>query len=78
VLPELFTVLVYVMQNHLKFAKTEPLRYALIGLRRIVKEFAYYADDGAFTSSIKSKTTSANCLELRRRCADFYRSTFTP
>jgi hypothetical protein len=71
-------VLLYVMQHPLAFAKNESLKYSLIGLKRILKEFAYYAEDTAFMSSIKSKATSANTLELRRRCAEFYRNTFTP
>jgi uncharacterized protein YerC len=29
-------------------------------------------------SSIKSKSTSANCLELRRMCSRFYHETITP
>jgi hypothetical protein len=78
VLPELFTLLLYVMQHPQVFAKGECLRYSLIGLRRIVKEFSYYAEDAAFMSSIKSKTTSNNCLDLRRKCVEFYRTTLSP
>lgn len=78
VLPELFAVLVYVMQHSQSFAKGEPVRYALIGLRRIVKEFAYYAEDVVFSTAIRSKVTSANCLDLRRVCSQFYSATFTP
>ncbi len=78
ILPELFTLLLYIMQHSQAFGKGDCLRYSLIGLRRIIKEFNYYAEDSAFMSSIKSKTTSNNCLDLRRQCVEFYRSTFTP
>lgn len=78
ILQDFFNILVYVLQNYAIFIKNDSVRYSLVGLRRIVKEFSYYSEDSAFMGSIKSKATSANCLELRRMCAQFYLQVITP
>lgn len=77
IIKEVYEIQLYVLKNNQLFVKNTTLRYALIGIKRIIKEFAYYAEDSVFNSSIKSKTTSANCLTLRKLCTSFYTSNIT-
>jgi len=76
-LHRLYEVLFYVITNHGNFVKTGPVRYALIGIRRIFKEFVFYADEALFGQSARAKQLSANALNLRRQCHQFYHENIT-
>jgi hypothetical protein len=77
-LPRLYQVLFHVVTSHAQFVKNGAVRYALIGIRRIVKEFLYYADEATFGHSIRAKQMSGSALALRRECHKFYELNITP
>ena len=74
----LYQVLFYIITNHSNFAKNTAVRYALIGIRRIFKEFSYYAEDGLYGQSMKSKHLSNTGIALRKECHTFYKNNITP
>ena len=68
----MYQVLFHCLTHHSEFVKTGAVRYALIGYRAVLKEFAYYSDDAIFGHSIRAKQLSVNALNLRRQCHQFY------
>ena len=76
-LPKLYEILFYTLINHTQFNKNTTLRYALIGIRRIIKEFSYYCEEQQFALSLRQKHPAANTIPLRQICHSFYLTSFT-
>lgn len=66
VLSDFISVLFYIISKPELFAKSTTVKYALLSMRKVVKEFTYFSDDTIFQKSISSQPKSSNYLQLRK------------
>lgn len=77
IMDDYYKILLYLLQNHQIFIKNAIIRYTLIGLKRLIKEFSYYAEENIYLASIRSKKVSLNNHQLRKICNQFYKENIT-
>jgi hypothetical protein len=68
ILSDFYYTLTLIISDPKYFVKPATLKYSLLCLRKIIKEFAFYSEDAVFMSSITSKAKSLNYLDLRKMC----------
>lgn len=77
VLSDYLSVIFYIISKPEVFAKPTIIKYALLSMRKIIKEFTYFAENNLFEKSISSQPKSNNYLQLRQIAHKVYTDLMT-
>lgn len=77
ILSDYIKTLFYIISKPELFTKPATIKYCVLSIRKLVKEFTYYSDNQVFEKSISSQPKSANYLQLRALASEAYRQFMT-